>query len=230
MSTRRSVGATILAVAGGVLVGVAGALSLGAPSSGVSSREGTAAADTARRERAATRARPPVTSTRPRGGRERPAILTPGTPDYDPLTAARVFGLDEFEIIEAEERDPAFADRRERFLREELGGIIAQLAPTLVIEAIDCRSGSCLVRGRAPVGDRQRAETVMQWMPWCSSATYRSDVTPDGDVVVEIAALCRREHVDHDEFEKLGRFERYVFEKALPQFLEKLAEREAADQ
>lgn len=195
---RRHTRARLLAVAAGGLVGAAAAALLAGSVPASSREEGSDAVDPPRRT--TTRATPPAVAASRRSARGRPSILTPGSADYDPFTAARVFDLDTFELFEEEPRDPAFADRRERFLLDTLGGVLRRQVEGLALDGLECRATACRVRVVVPEAEQPWAERVLGFLRWCHQRTTRSSWSPDG-VVIELVSFCRTDYLDHDRFE-----------------------------
>lgn len=122
---------------------------------------------------------------------QRPAPLPPLPPA--PRTVAP------FEVFAREARDEAFAARRERFLRAHAEAMFERHGPGVRLDAVECRTTSCLARLEAP-DDAWTGELVsaVRW-----GTVHQVDRRPlgGGRVAIEVAAVMQRELLDHATYE-----------------------------
>lgn len=127
-------------------------------------------------------------------------MLAPGSAAYSPAHAAVAAGLDSFQVFEREQRNEAFAGRREQFLREHATEMFARHAPDMRLEDIECRTGSCLATLDAP--NNEWSHQMVSAVRWGSRYSKRVSAPEGGRVMIEVAVLMDRELLDHATYER----------------------------
>jgi hypothetical protein len=72
----------------------------------------------------------------------RPLVAAPQDPEAD----TRAFRHDLTDRFQREARDAAWAQDRERYLRGELDGYLAEAPESMAVDALECRRTTCLIR------------------------------------------------------------------------------------
>lgn len=135
-------------------------------------------------------------------GAEPQTSSRPGAPlrSDGPTQAQPAPRRDMLEVFEHEARDPAFAPRREAFLRRAYGGVLARVAPGVSIDDLECKTSTCVIALSLP--DDPWAHDVVSWLPWGDRRRTTDVAGEDARVAVEVVATYSSESLAHDYFEQ----------------------------
>lgn len=89
--------------------------------------------------------------------------MNPEDPTYDPVKTMRVASFDVRAAFLAERRDRAFADARERTVRDVLAPAFLRAVPEAKFLSVECRKHTCVIDLESPTSF---AEFAAQQLPW----------------------------------------------------------------